>query len=452
MRNASPIAGMTPRPRHRRRRDEDRRRRRRRRAPVGSSSGRQVPTRPERGGAAVLADCAALARDARAGTLARRHRALRARRPRRPAASADTVDWRGLDVAAAIAAPRRSCSRRTCGRRRWPRRRFGAGRGRSPFLFVDLRDGGERVPRRRRRAVRGSARAGDHARRAAGRADRERTGARRGGRSRARRGRARGPGVTQALVDEAAAALAQRARRARERARSRAARARRRARRRCTFSGHRVEAAFRPLLAYPSSPPLELVGSCRGRRAASSARRCALLMQPGARLGARARRDRPLARPDRAARLARGDARGPRRVRRGRSGARRPRGQAHCLRVATERRTTSAWRSGSPRSRGARGPRSSRSRAASSRAARFRWRDGDVLLAVSSSGEFRDLVEAIDGRVRRSRPSRSPRRRGRRSPRASVLGRSSPCSTSGPSPTRRRSAATSPPRSACGPR
>jgi fructoselysine-6-P-deglycase FrlB-like protein len=28
----------------------------------------------------------------------------------------------------------------------------------------------------------------------------------------------------------------------------------------------------------------------------------------------------------------------------------------------------------------------------------FRWRDGDVLLAVSSSGEFRDLVEATDGR------------------------------------------------------
>ena len=28
---------------------------------------------------------------------------------------------------------------------------------------------------------------------------------------------------------------------------------------------------------------------------------------------------------------------------------------------------------------------------------RFRWRDGDVLLAISSSGEFRDIVEAIDG-------------------------------------------------------
>jgi fructoselysine-6-P-deglycase FrlB-like protein len=27
---------------------------------------------------------------------------------------------------------------------------------------------------------------------------------------------------------------------------------------------------------------------------------------------------------------------------------------------------------------------------------RFRWREGDVLLAVSSSGEFRDLIEAID--------------------------------------------------------
>ncbi len=28
---------------------------------------------------------------------------------------------------------------------------------------------------------------------------------------------------------------------------------------------------------------------------------------------------------------------------------------------------------------------------------RFPWRDGDVLLAISSSGEFRDLVEAIEG-------------------------------------------------------
>ena len=27
----------------------------------------------------------------------------------------------------------------------------------------------------------------------------------------------------------------------------------------------------------------------------------------------------------------------------------------------------------------------------------FAWRPGDVLLAVSSSGEFRDLVEAVDG-------------------------------------------------------
>ena len=31
--------------------------------------------------------------------------------------------------------------------------------------------------------------------------------------------------------------------------------------------------------------------------------------------------------------------------------------------------------------------------------AAFRWREGDVLLAVSSSGEFRDLVEAVDAGV-----------------------------------------------------
>ena len=66
--------------------------------------------------------------------------------------------------------------------------------------------------------------------------------------------------------------------------------------------------------------------------------------------------------------------------------------------VATERRTTSAWRSGSPRSRGAPGPEVVAVPSGLLARGAFRWRDGDVLLAVSSSGEFRDLVEATEGR------------------------------------------------------
>jgi glucokinase len=95
---------------------------------------RQVPARPERGGAAVLGDCAALAGE------------LGGKLPvgiglcelvdlfGRPA-SADTVDWRELDVAAAIAAPNvvlesdvRAAARAEA--------RFGAGAGLFSFLYV----------------------------------------------------------------------------------------------------------------------------------------------------------------------------------------------------------------------------------------------------------------------------------------------------------------------------
>ena len=95
----------------------------------------EVPTRPERGGEAVLADCAALARTLGGGDvpvgIALCELVDLEGRPD----SADTVDWRGLDVPGAIAAPSvvvesdvRAAARAEA--------RFGAGEDRSPFLFV----------------------------------------------------------------------------------------------------------------------------------------------------------------------------------------------------------------------------------------------------------------------------------------------------------------------------
>jgi glucokinase len=98
-----------------------------------------IPTRPERGGGAVLEDCAALAR------------ALGAELPvgiglcelvglGGRAESADTIDWRDVDVAAAFEAPAvvlesdvRAAARAEA--------RFGAGTGRSPFLYVTVGTG-----------------------------------------------------------------------------------------------------------------------------------------------------------------------------------------------------------------------------------------------------------------------------------------------------------------------
>ena len=95
----------------------------------------ELPTLPERGGTAVLADCVAMAERLGGGAV-----------PvgvglcelvdldGRPAA-ADTLDWRDLDIAAAIRAPRvvldsdvRAAARAEAA--------FGVGRERSPFLYV----------------------------------------------------------------------------------------------------------------------------------------------------------------------------------------------------------------------------------------------------------------------------------------------------------------------------
>ncbi len=96
---------------------------------------RVVPTRPERGGAAVLADCAALASELGDGTLPVGVGLCELVDLGGRPTTADTIDWRDLDPAAAIEAPHvvveadvRAAALAEA--------RFGAGVGVSPFLFV----------------------------------------------------------------------------------------------------------------------------------------------------------------------------------------------------------------------------------------------------------------------------------------------------------------------------
>ena len=95
----------------------------------------ELPTRPERGGREVLADCAALAEafDARALPVGIGLCELidLAGRP----ASADTIDWRNLELRSAFAAPRLALASDVTAAAR-AEARFGAGAGRSPFLYV----------------------------------------------------------------------------------------------------------------------------------------------------------------------------------------------------------------------------------------------------------------------------------------------------------------------------
>lgn len=107
---------------------------------VDGGSGRilareELPTRPERGGEAVLADCAALALALGGGGAPVGIGLCELVDLEGRPASADTVDWRGVDVAGTVAAPRvvlesdvRAAARAEA--------RFGAGAGRSPFLYV----------------------------------------------------------------------------------------------------------------------------------------------------------------------------------------------------------------------------------------------------------------------------------------------------------------------------
>ena len=95
----------------------------------------EIPTRPDRGGAAVLADCGALSLRLGGGELPVGIGLCELVGLDGRPASADTIDWRGLDLAAAIPAPTvvlesdvRAAARAEA--------RFGAGAGRSPFLYV----------------------------------------------------------------------------------------------------------------------------------------------------------------------------------------------------------------------------------------------------------------------------------------------------------------------------
>jgi glucokinase len=96
---------------------------------------RGLATRPERGGAAVLADCAALAEELGDGALPVGIGLCELVDLEGRPASGDTVDWRRLDVAGAIGAPGvvvESDVRAAA----LAEARFGAGIGASPFLFV----------------------------------------------------------------------------------------------------------------------------------------------------------------------------------------------------------------------------------------------------------------------------------------------------------------------------
>jgi glucokinase len=95
----------------------------------------QVPTRPERGGEAVLRDCAELAAELGDGLLPVGIGLCELVDLEGRPASGDTVDWRGLDPAAAIEAPRvvvESDLRAAA----LAEARFGAGADVTPFLFA----------------------------------------------------------------------------------------------------------------------------------------------------------------------------------------------------------------------------------------------------------------------------------------------------------------------------
>ena len=259
----SPGDSRDPRRRHRRRRDEDRRRGRRRRRRAAFSSG----PRCRRGQSGAARRFSPTARSSR-------HALGAGKLPvglglcelvdldGRPA-SADTIEWRGLDLAAAIEAPRvvlESDVRAAA----LAEAAFGAGAGRSPFLFAIVGTGASVCLVVDGRPYARRARPGDHPRRAAGRRGRERTRAGPGGRGRAGRGRARRPGARGARRCCRRRARAG-ARGARERARSRADRARRRARHRALVQGAGGGRPAGRCSTYPSSPPL-VRGRVRARR------------------------------------------------------------------------------------------------------------------------------------------------------------------------------------------
>jgi len=95
----------------------------------------QLETRPERGGAEVLADCAALAERLGHGKLPVGLGLCELVGLDGRPASADTIEWRGLDLHTAIEA-RRVVLESDVRAAALAEATFGAGSGRSPFLFA----------------------------------------------------------------------------------------------------------------------------------------------------------------------------------------------------------------------------------------------------------------------------------------------------------------------------
>ena len=317
-------------------------------AVVETSSGavlerRRVATGPERGGAAVLADCAALAAELGGGRLpvgiALCELVDLDGRP----ASGDTVDWRGLDVEAAVGAPSvvvESDVRAAA----LAEARFGVGR-RGVAVPPRRRRDRARAPASCRRApVRRRARRGARARCAAGRAHGERACARPRRRARARGGRPRGSGARGDPRRRGGRSWG-RARHARQRARPGARRPRRGAGNGSPPSGNgssgrsgsawRTRASRRSRSSAPSSAPTAAWSGRPSWRRTSPVRlaRCSTRRGSGAMWSSCRRRF--------GRRWRRTSRRSPR--------SSRPTASGGSSRAGTAPRTTSPWRSGSPR-------------------------------------------------------------------------------------------------------
>jgi glucokinase len=102
---------------------------------------RRVPTAPARGAAAVLDDCRSLARELAGGetVVAVGVSVCELVDPAGRVRSAETVDWRGVDVAGAFDVPARVESDVRAAA--LAEARFGAGRERADFLFLNVGSG-----------------------------------------------------------------------------------------------------------------------------------------------------------------------------------------------------------------------------------------------------------------------------------------------------------------------
>jgi glucokinase len=104
-------------------------------------AGRRIPTAPERGPAAVLEDCRVLAAALGDGAAAVGIAVCELVDPAGRVRSADTVDWRGVDVAGALAGVAPARVESDVRAAALAEARFGAGRDEPDFLFVGVGSG-----------------------------------------------------------------------------------------------------------------------------------------------------------------------------------------------------------------------------------------------------------------------------------------------------------------------